>query len=137
MEVITNFDIHCGEDIHAAILRVDHDFYVPVKRYRDDHVFDEDKSVKWNREEVARQNEKQIELQRQARDMCAQSHENLNEAIYKYIMNEAVYGHYFSRAEAAFIWSHCCRHHVSNPWDWIDEMADTIHEYELIMENEK
>ena len=82
MEVIPNFDIHCGEDIHAAICRVDHDFYVPVKRYRDDHVFDEDKSVKWNREEVARQNEKQIELQRQARDMCAQSHANLNEAIY-------------------------------------------------------
>ena len=132
MEVITNFDIHCGEDIRAAILRVDHDFYVPVKRYRDDHVFDEDKSVKWNREEVARQNEKQIELQRQAR-----SHANLSEAIYEYIMNEAIYGHYFSRAEAAFIWAHCCRHHESNPWDWIDEMADTIHEYRLIMENEK
>ena len=56
---------------------------------------------------------------------------------FKYIMNEAVYGHYFSRAEAAFIWAHCCRHHESNPWDWIDEMADTIHEYKLIMENEK
>lgn len=137
MEVITNFNIHCGEDIQAAIRRVDHDFYVPVKRFREDHVFDEDKSVKWNREEVARQNEKQIELQRQARDMCAQSRANLNEAIYKYIMNEAIYGHYFSRAEAAFIWAHCCRHHESNPWDWIDEMADTIHEYELIMENEK
>ena len=91
MEVITNFDIHCGEDIRAAILRVDHEFYVPVKRYRDDHVFDEDKSVKWNREEVARQNEKQIELQRQAREMCAQSHANLSEAIYEYIMNEAIY----------------------------------------------
>lgn len=31
--------------------------YVPVSRYRENHVFDEDKSVKWNKEEAIRQNE--------------------------------------------------------------------------------
>lgn len=137
MEVITNFDIHCGDDIRAALLRLDHDFYVPVKRFRDDHVFDEDKSVKWNREEVARRNAQQIELQKQAREMHAKSGEVLNEAIYKYIMDESVYGRHFTRTEAVFIWSQTCHHHESSPWDWVDEMADTVHEYRLIMENEK
>ena len=56
MEVITDFKITCGRDIGEAIYRVDKEFYVPVKRFKDDHVFDEDKSVKWNREEVERKN---------------------------------------------------------------------------------
>ena len=129
MEVITDFKITCGRDMGEAIYRVDKEFYVPVKRFKDDHVFDEDKSVKWNREEVIRQNDAQIELQRQARDMAAESHKNLSEAIYRYIMEDLSFGCAFTRHEAEVIWAQTVKHHDSEPWNWLDDMAETAYEF--------
>ena len=134
MEVITDFKITCGKDISDALYRIDKEFYVPVKRFKDDHVFDEDKSVKWNREEVIRQNEKQRELQHQAREMCAKSNAALLEAIYKYIMTEATYEYSFTREEAAVIWAQTQKHHDQEPWNWVDDMAESAGEFYKVYE---
>ena len=129
MQVLNDFNITCGRDISEAIYRIDNEFYVPVKRLKEDHVFDENKSVKWNREEVVRQNEFQRGLQQQARDMAAKSHNNLSEAIYKYIMEELSFGCNFTHEEAEAIWAQTIKHHDSEPWNWLDDMAETAYEF--------
>lgn len=133
MEVIKQFEIHCGRDISEALRKLDTEFYVPVRKYREDHVFDEDKSVKWNREEVIRKNQEQIELQRLAIELRAESTDYFMEELYRYIMDETVYGYQFSKSEAEVIWSQTLKHHDSEPWNWVDDMADTMHEFQLAM----
>ena len=125
MEVIKQFEIHCGRDISEALRKLDDEFYVPVRKYREDHVFDEDKSVKWNREEVIRKNQEQIELQRLAIELRAESTDYFMEELYRYIMDETVYGYKFSKSEAEVIWSQTLKHHDSEPWNWVDDMAET------------
>lgn len=56
--------------------------------YRELHVFDENKSVKWNREEAQRQNElRQKELYRYQKKISAQ-YSNLHDAFMEYIKDE-------------------------------------------------
>lgn len=126
MKVIDDFDIHCGRDIEQAIYKLDTEFYVPVKVYREDHIFDEDKSVRWNREEVVRKNQEQKDLRAIAAELRAESSQHFLKELYRYIMNEAVYGHYFTEAEASVIWKEAERHHDSEPWNWVDDMAESM-----------
>ena len=130
MEAITKFDIHCGSDIEQAIRQIDKTFYVAHQRkFAETHVFDEDKSVKWNREEVERRNQAIHDEWKAAQEAKGESYQNLYEAIYKYIMDEAVFGRHFTYNEAKAIWQQTYNHHDQNPWDWVDEMADTMHEF--------
>ena len=136
MEVITKFDIHCGSDIEQAIRHIDSTFYVAHQRkFSETHVFDEDKSVKWNREEVARRNQAMHDEWKAAMEAKGESYQYLYEAIYKYIMDEAVFGRRFTYNEAKAIWQQTHNHHDQNPWDWVDEMADTMHEFIIAREN--
>ena len=129
MEVIKHFNIHCGKDICDEIRRMDNEFYVPVKRYREDHVFDEDRSVRWNREEVERQNQAQIDLQKKARDLSEESNNYFLTELYRYICHEAVYDYTFTEAEAEQIWRATCKHHDQEPWNWVDDMAESMRDF--------
>jgi hypothetical protein len=64
----------------------------------------------------------------------SESYHNLYEAIYRYIMEEAVFGRHFTYNEAKAIWQQTHNHHDQNPWDWVDEMADTMHEFIIARE---
>ena len=135
MEVITNFEIHCGSDIEQAIRLIDKTFYVANhKKFQIGHVFDEEKSVKWNREEVERRNQAIHDEWKAAMEAKGESYQYLYEAIYKYIMDEAVFGRRFTYNEAMAIWQQTHNHHDQNPWDWVDEMADTMHEFIIARE---
>ena len=135
MEAITNFEIHCGEDIEAAIRKIDKAFYVAHhKKFSPDHVFDENQTVKWNREEVERRNQAIHDEYRKAMEAKSQSYTNLYEEIYRYIMEESVFGRRFTYNEAKVIWQQAYNHHDNNPWDWVDEMADTMHEFIIARE---
>lgn len=135
MEVITNWDIQCGADIEKAIRRLDKEFYVANhKKFPVDHVFDENQTVKWNREEVIRRNQALQDEFFRARELKSLSHDHLLNAIIKYIMEDAVYSESFTESEARIIWQHTINHHESNPWDWVDEMADTFHEFKLVIQ---
>lgn len=136
MEVITKFEIHCGADIEQAIRQIDKTFYVAHhKKFPVDHVFDEDMSVKWNREEVERRNQAIHDEWKAAMEAKSESYHNLYEEIYRYIMDEAVFGRHFTYNEAKAIWQQTYNHHDQNPWDWVDEMADTMHEFIIVREH--
>lgn len=135
MEAITNFEIHCGSDIEQAIRQIDKTFYVANhKKFSDTHVFDEDKSVKWNREEVERRNQAIHDEWKATMEAKGESYQHLHEEIYRYIMEEAVFGRRFTYNEAKAIWQQTCNHHDQYPWDWVDEMADTMHEFIIARE---
>lgn len=52
------FHINYPEDIYNALMEIDNAFEThPKPHYREDYIFDEEKSVRWNREEVQRQNQ--------------------------------------------------------------------------------
>ena len=138
MEAITKFEIHCSDDIDLAIRQIDKTFYVARHtKFPVDHVFDEDKSVKWNREEVDRRNQVIHDEWKSAMEAKNESYQNLDEAIYKYIMEESVYGRRFTYNEAKAIWQHTLNHHDSEPWSWVDEMADTMHEFIIARESKE
>lgn len=136
MEVITDFKITCGKDISDALYRLDREFYVPVKRYREDHVFDADKSVRWNREEVDRQNQAQIDLQKKARSLREESTNYFLTELYRYICQEAVFDYTFTEAEAEQIWQATCKHHDQGPWNWVDDMAESMRDFIIAREKE-
>lgn len=136
MEVITNFEIHCGSDIAKAIRRLDNEFYVPIKRYREDHIFDEDKSVRWNREEVERQNQAQKDLIREAVRLREESNNYFLTELYSYICRESVFGFTFTEAEAEQIWRATIKHHDQEPWHWVDDMAESMRDFIIGREKE-
>lgn len=136
MEVIKHFNIHCGKDIYDEICHLDEVFYVPVKRYREDHVFDEDKSVRWNREEVEHQNQAQIDLQKKARELREESNNYFLTELYRYICHEAT-NYTFTEAEAEQIWRATIKHHDQEPWNWVDDMADSFRDFIIAREKER
>lgn len=74
-----------------------------LKKYRDNHVFDENRSVKWNREEVERRNkEYQLEVETHRRDMNKAWEDFVSEGI-EYIKQEFSVGDEL----AGEIWSFC------------------------------
>ena len=138
MEVITKFEINCGDDIRTALRFLDNEFYIArQKSYSPSHVFDENMSVKWNREEAARRNQEAVDAYRKARELKAESYTYLEEAIYTYIMNDSIYDRHFTRKEAEVIWQQTKNHHSDNPWDWVDEMADAMHEFIIARESKE
>jgi hypothetical protein len=129
VKAIKHFEIHCGRDIETAIKCLDHEFYIRAVKYREEHIFDEDQSVRWNREEVARRNAEMKDLVSKVQAAKEESYECLYTEIYRYIMEESVYDVSFTEAEARVIWQHVNKHHDANPWDWIDEMAETMRDF--------
>ena len=127
MEVITNFTITSSRDIYNALEKLDRAFYVPPQpKYAEDHVFDEDKSVRWNREEVVRRNTERAEAHKRARELKNQSCNNFEEAVINYIMQDLSYSYSFSRTEAIALLRAVRFHHESEWWNWLDDMAETV-----------
>jgi hypothetical protein len=127
MEVLTNFTINNSRDIYNALERLDQAFYVaPQPKYAENHVFDEDQSVRWNREEVVRRNAERAEIYKHARELKAQSCANFEEAVINYIMQDLSYSYSFSRVEAIALLRAVRFHHESEWWNWLDDMAETV-----------
>lgn len=125
MEVITNFNITSSRDIYNALERIDREFYVPPQtKFEVGHVFDEDKSVRWNREEAVRRNQEIADIKKQAREFRVQSCANLDEAIINYIMTEADYTQHFTRLEALAILRGARYLHNDEWWHYLDEMIE-------------
>lgn len=86
MEPITDFYIMCYNDIYQELVDIEKKITVPSTAPKSiTHVFDEEKSVRWNREQVDIYNKQNSELRKEAVDMRRQSYENLDKAVIDYM----------------------------------------------------
>lgn len=74
-----------------------------IHKVRADHVFDEDKSVKWNREQVEDNNRRYLEEVKRLNTEKNRRRDELHERIYKAIQDEVGYG--LSRRKAMLLWN--------------------------------
>lgn len=74
-----------------------------IHKARADHVFDEDKSVKWNREQVEDNNRRYLEEVKRLNTEKNRRRDELHERIYKAIQDEVGYG--LSRRKAMLLWN--------------------------------
>ena len=114
------FKIEMQQDIQECYLEIYNKYKIPHRtRYSDSHVFDEEKSVRWNREEVARQN--QLIKDEVATVLAERSAalDRLDEAVVKYIMGDTSLNEKLARKvlEAAK------NDHEDDWWDYIDDLA--------------
>lgn len=87
MEPITDFYIRCYHDIYNELVDIDKQIPVPSTAPKSiTYVFDEEKSVRWNREQVEIFNKQAAEARREAVECCAQSRRNLYKAVIDYMV---------------------------------------------------
>lgn len=114
------FKIEMQEDIHECYLEIYNKYKIPRRiQYLESHVFDEEKSVRWNREEVVRQNQLIDDAVATAVAERAAALDRLDEAVVKYIMGDTSLNEKLARKvlEAAK------NDHYDNWWDYIDDLA--------------
>lgn len=87
MEPITNFNIGCYNDIYMEEINIEKKLPMPVLATKPaNYVFDENQTVRWNREQVDLYNQKNSELRREIVELRAQSYQNLNKAVVDYMV---------------------------------------------------
>jgi hypothetical protein len=87
MKPITDFYIMCYHDIYNELVDIDKQIPVPSAAPKSiTYVFDEEKSVRWNREQVEIFNKQASEARREAVECRAQSRRNLNKAVVDYMV---------------------------------------------------
>ena len=87
MEPITDFYIRCYHDIYNEAVNIDKQIPIPSAAPKSiTYIFDEEKSVRWNREQVDAYNQKTSELKREAVERRAQSRRNLDKAVIDYMV---------------------------------------------------
>ena len=114
------FKIEMQEDIQECYLEIYNKYKIPRRtQYQESHVFDEEKSVRWNREEVARQNQLIKDEIATALAERSAALDRLDEAVVKYIMGDTSLNEKLARKvlEAAK------NDHEDNWWDYIDDLA--------------
>lgn len=73
-----------------------------IQKVRADHIFDEDKSVKWNREQVTKNNRKYQQEVARLNTEKNKRRDAIHEDIYRAIQKEV--GHGLSRKKAMALW---------------------------------
>ncbi len=87
MKPITDFYIRCYHDIYNEFVDIDKQIPLPPAAPKPStYIFDEEKSVRWNREQVDAYNQKTSELRREAVECRAQSRRNLDKAVVDYMV---------------------------------------------------
>ena len=87
MKPITDFYIKCYHDIYNELVDIDKQIPIPSAAPKSiTYIFDEEKSVRWNREQVEAYNKKTAELRREAVECRAQSYRNLDKAVVDYMV---------------------------------------------------
>ena len=129
--VLTKFKLTCGEDIEVARKTIYSANPTPDrKKFPENHVFDEDKSVRWNREEVARINAEIEDRISQHRWDLYHSEQNLHNSVIDYIVDYFRGGdsriNNFDRGEAEAIWSRVQSTHDDDAHLYLDEYLDLI-----------
>ena len=101
----------------------------PIRRYPDDHVFDETKSVVWHREEVIRRNEEYV----QAKKLNREREHNMD-ILFSSDLREALKTDYgFSSAQVEFIYQNAYEEGHANGYYEVlyeaEKLADLVTEF--------
>ena len=120
------FNIHCPHDIYEAECAVDRmDSGSKLKRdllKPEDYVWDEEWSVKANREYTKQYNETILENATDLYNKKIEARKELREAIIRYIMEE----HDVTEILADVIWTWCCVHHEDEAYNYISDAMDLV-----------
>lgn len=98
-----------------------------LRRYSDGYVFDENKSVKWNREEVERLNSEYDEECKRLRSLRNSKIDEVENEIFKYISNETG----LSTDKSKLVWNYIYeKYHAfcSDLFDNLEPLTELIYE---------
>lgn len=92
--------------------------------YKENHVFDEEKSVKWNREEVKRRNDEKRERGQKYFSKRAEMYNAFVDIVHQYIENEL----HLPRSKAEDLWSLCREHYENEPMclEFLDSLINVL-----------
>lgn len=118
------FNIRCPYDIYEAECAVETmDSGWKLKRdllKPDDYVWDENMSVKANREYTKQYNETILKNAKDLDDKQVQARKELNKAVLEYIMEE----YDVTMVLADIVWTWCCVHHEDEAHNYISDAMD-------------
>lgn len=101
---------------------------IGIKKVPENYVFDEDQSVKWNKEQVAINNRKYKEEAARLNTLKNKARDSVYEDIYKYIQEEV--GHDLSRDKASAIWGYAYEkghaYGISEIKIYLDEIIEVV-----------
>jgi hypothetical protein len=130
MMKLFDFDIYCADDINrhrATVYKLQNWYGLNRDKKKEDFVWDEEKSVRWNREETQRFNDEidiKIEkLQQEYREAC----ELLETAIADYIIDDLIYeGITISKEKAIAIWRWLECEHDDDAANWLSCVLELV-----------
>jgi hypothetical protein len=125
-----HFEINSGYEITLAIDRIHKEVVIPFEhKFKDGHVFDENKSVKWNREEVVRQNALIDQRRKDAYEHRNRLYTELHNAAIHYVMCDLdASGKKISDEDANKIISYAKKEHDNEWGSYLDSLLDFLAE---------
>lgn len=101
---------------------------VGIRKVQNGHVFDEDQSVKWNKEQVEINNRKYKEEVARLNTLKNKARDSVHEDIYKHIQREV--GHDLSRDKAIAIWAYAYdqghAYGITEVKHYLDEIMEVV-----------
>ena len=124
MEPITDFYIMCYHDIYEALADIYKKIEIPTSTPRSiTYVFDEEQSVRWNREQVEVYNRELSDARKNAIETRNQSLRNLDRAVIDY-MAEYEAKDTTPRSVLARVVSHAQRDRDDDWWNYLGDYLD-------------
>ena len=118
------FNIHSPYDIYeaeCAVETMDSGWKLKLDLLKpDDYVWDENMSVKANREYTKQYNETILKNAKDLDDKQVQARKELNKAVLEYIMEE----YDVTMVLADIVWTWCCVHHEDEAHNYISDAMD-------------
>ena len=90
--------------------------------FANSHIFDEDKSVKWNKEEVERRNAERQKALKEYQEESSRQHQRLHEDLTQAIM----YDHNLTREQADVVYGYCYARYHSTFSDVINNIGEIV-----------
>lgn len=120
------FNIRCPQDIYEskwAVEKMDSGWKLKRDLLKpDDYVWDENWTVKANREYTKQYNETILENAEELDNKKLEARNELRKAILKYIMEE----YDVTEILADIVWTWCCIHHDDEAYNYIGDAMDLI-----------
>ena len=125
--IFTEFAITMPDDIYGIVKSIykENEFHAQGP-YVTTHIFDEEKSVRWNREEVERRNKERADAQRRCREHISKSLRNLDEAVAQFIVSQQCRGSKITIEVARQIVLFCQHHWEDDWWNYIYSVENFV-----------